>query len=132
MVEVPPELIELVVLGRPQHRIAEQLEVTTRTVRRWLSDPQVALLVAEHREEVQRAIVGRLITLAEEAFDTVGCLLGEGTDSVRLRAAQMVVEQLAPAHRTLAARQEETYRARILAAGLLGELRLPAEEGQAT
>ena len=60
MIEVPPEFIELVVLGRRQPLLAERFGVTERTVRRWLKDPHVALLVAEHRAEVQGAIAGRL------------------------------------------------------------------------
>ncbi|MBF4766634.1 hypothetical protein ISU10_02495 [Nocardioides agariphilus] len=132
MIEVPPEFIELVVLGWRQKLLAERFGVTDRTVRRWLSDPQVALLVAERREEVQCAIAGRLTGMAESAFAVLETLLSDASDSVRLRAVQLVLDQLSSTHRALMDRQADTSEARILAATTPTDRRVPTSQGVAS
>lgn len=72
---------------------AEKVGVGEVTLYRWLKMPEFLMAYREARREVVEKAVAQLQQSSWAASTTLVRLLGSGSDSVRLRAAQTILDQ---------------------------------------
>ena len=72
---------------------AERIGVSEITLRRWLKQDGFLAAYREARREVVEKAVSQLQQASWAASTTLLKLLGSGSDSVRLRAAQTILDQ---------------------------------------
>lgn len=78
-------------MGRSYAESGALVHVSARTVRRRMADPDFAAEVSRRRAEHVGALTGQMVAAGQEAVTVLlGCLAAEN-ESVRLRAAQMVL-----------------------------------------
>ena len=72
---------------------SEQAGVSEATLRRWLKLPDFLAAYREARRQVMEKAIAQLQQSSWAASTTLIRLLASGSDSVRLRAAQTILEQ---------------------------------------
>jgi AcrR family transcriptional regulator len=83
-----------VVAGKSQMDIAAEAGISTRTLRRRLSDPEVTSAVLEAQVEVQRSLVARLSAMGDNALDCLTSQLASDDPLVAHRAAKTTLERM--------------------------------------
>lgn len=91
---------------------AAETRVGERTIHGWLDDPGYRAFVAELRDQLLNATIGRLTQTATRAVGVLGGLLDAESESVRLRAAFGLIDAMIKTreHGELAARVSELER----------------------
>lgn len=85
-------LIAEFLAGRTIEAAARAAGVSSKTVSRRLRDPEFVFELRQAREELVSLTVVRLAGACEEAAQTLRELLSAPQDSVRLRAAQLILD----------------------------------------
>jgi hypothetical protein len=78
--------------GKTVAEAAAEAEKSERTLYRWLKLPKFQKRVAEIRNRLIGAAVGKLATVMTEAAETLAGLMKSGDEAVKLRAAKSVLE----------------------------------------
>ena len=88
--------VELLVRGLSQEEAAEALEVTARTVRRYLAEPTFRVALAEAQDEALGRVARRMTAGASEMLDVLESVACDGgmPPTVRVRAALGWLAQL--------------------------------------
>ncbi len=73
---------------------AKVCRIDESTLRRWLKKPKFLSLLRTARRQVIDAAVGRLVSLASAAVETVERQLRSGNPGVELRAATLILQVL--------------------------------------
>jgi hypothetical protein len=66
--------------------------VSLRTATRRVADPEFCKRVAAARDQIFREVVGKLVSAATKAVDTLEDLLASGSPTVKLGAARAILE----------------------------------------
>jgi hypothetical protein len=74
--------------GSSQVAAAEQLRISTRTIRRKMAQPQFRGLIAEFRDQFIAQALGRLADNMTRAADSFVTVLNSEREELRLRAAR--------------------------------------------
>ncbi len=80
--------------GKTHAEAARIADVSERTVRRRLEDPEFATRVEHRRAEVTAAAAGQLAGLYGKAIGALSDLLDHGDDPLRVRAAQIILRSV--------------------------------------
>jgi hypothetical protein len=88
------KLATLLAQGRGIKDAATAIGVGERTAHRWLKDTQFRTYVAELRERMLDATIGRLIDASTKAVDTLVRLLDDAKEVVRVRAALGILDSM--------------------------------------
>jgi len=72
---------------------ADQAGISEATVRRWLKQPEFLSAYREARRQVVEKSIAQLQQSSWAASTTLIRLLASGSDSIRLRAAQTILDQ---------------------------------------
>ena len=84
-------LVAALVAGHTYAEAGGVAGVSERTVRRRMADPGFAGVVSTRRGERVAAITGLLVTAGPEAIDVLRSCMAAESETVRLRAAQLVL-----------------------------------------
>ena len=79
--------------GATEAQISEALGIQSVTVRDWKKRPEWSDAVARLREHQQMLVLDRLALLTEKAADAIEESLESSNDTVRLKAAQWVLDR---------------------------------------
>lgn len=104
-----PAVILALAQGQTTSQAATAAGVSSRTVRRWLEDPDFRQGVADSRTELLQLAVGRLAAAATKAVDTLIDALDSDRDMARVQAAKVLLDA------TLALRESLDLEQRIAA-----------------
>lgn len=89
-------LIQYLISGMSYTDAAKALDVSTKTVNRWLELPLVAIAYQEAKNHIVDYIKTQVEQLAPKAITALEESLDSTTPQVRLRASQMVLDRIAP------------------------------------
>ena len=78
--------------GMTQEAAARTVGVTSKTIRRKLADPRFTAKLRAAQDRIYEHAAGKLASLMTCAADTLGELLSEDNPSIRLRAAQVLLD----------------------------------------
>ena len=89
-----PDVVAVLAAGRTIDEAAAAGAVSSRTVDRWLRDPEFRAAVHEARGALLEKAIGRAAALATEAIDTLGTIMRDpnSADAVRVSASRAVVD----------------------------------------
>jgi hypothetical protein len=88
-------LAVLLATGRLIKDAASEVGISERQAHRWLDDQDFKGLVSRHRARLVDETMSRLVGIATRAVDTLAeCLDSEESDSVRVRSAIGILDQL--------------------------------------
>jgi hypothetical protein len=77
--------------GVKRKTVADEHEVSERTLRNRMADPQFRRLVSDLRSEMIDGVVGALASLGAKAVYTLAKLMDAQSDGVRLQAATTIL-----------------------------------------
>lgn len=80
--------------GETARAVARELGVSERSVHRWRDLPGFAALVSKHQSRMVAVAVGRFSRMSGEAAREIRKLLKHSDPNIRLRAADLALQQL--------------------------------------
>ena len=84
---------QLLAQGWPANRVAEELHLGVRTLRKWANeDEDFQRLVARLRHRMYLEVLGRLTALGNRSVEVLERLLGSDNEVTRLRAAMYCLD----------------------------------------
>lgn len=91
---VKMQLVNLYLTGNyTQKRIANILGVSTTTVRAWLMNPDIQMIIKELQNRELALVQSNLNALRNKALDTMEDLLNSNMDNVRFQAAKDILDR---------------------------------------
>jgi hypothetical protein len=85
----------LLASGLTMRAVAKKLGVNERTIHTWRADPEFLKLVTDYQSKMIARSLGRLSNAASKAVQTlIDCLKSNESDSVKVRAAMGILDQL--------------------------------------
>jgi hypothetical protein len=89
--------IGLLVAGKTQAAVAQELGVNPRTIWEWKQDPAFVAALKAEIEAIREAMQARVLALADKALNALERTLESGdSDSARVAAARLVLDRLLP------------------------------------
>lgn len=86
------DLLLLMLSGKSQTVIAEELSVTKTTITRRIHTPEFAEMLAQYRKKILDGVITSLTTNAQKSVNTLVQLLDEESPSIRLNAASKILQ----------------------------------------
>ena len=86
-------IIAMTAAGRPQAEIAEAINGSVRTVRRWQRDPSIVQAVAAAATAREKSVLAELAALRDRALTVLRDHLADADPMVQYRAAKLSLEQ---------------------------------------
>jgi hypothetical protein len=86
-------IIVMTAAGRPQAEIAEAINGSVRTVRRWQRDPSIVQAVAAAAAAREKSVLAELAVLRDRALTVLRDHLADADPMVQYRAAKLSLEQ---------------------------------------
>jgi hypothetical protein len=90
-------LVQHLATGKKHEEIARLMGISAKTVKRWLLRPHVAAALQTVKEDVATRVRTQIEELSDKAIEALKASLDvEDTPAVRLKAAQLVLDRVAP------------------------------------
>ncbi len=100
-------LIALLVQGKSQSEAARLLDVSHKTVQRWLAYPHVDRAYREIRDNVSAHVRKEVEALSTKAVTALDELLGSKAPMAKLGAVKLVLDRIVPERQEVATAQEQ-------------------------
>jgi hypothetical protein len=97
-IDCDEQLLLALAAGASVALAGRQANVSERTVRRRLADPDFRRRISEMRSELVQGAIGRLSMLGRKAADALAILLDDANTQVRLGAARAVLQYMLAGH----------------------------------
>ncbi|BCL83136.1 hypothetical protein ccbrp13_56010 [Ktedonobacteria bacterium brp13] len=91
------ELVQHLATGKSHEETARLMNISSRTIKRWLTRPHVAESLLAVKQDVATHVREQIKALSTKAIQALEDSLAlEDSPSVRLKAAQLVLDRVAP------------------------------------